>query len=191
MSNVDRRAAEILSRLPDYPVTVAEVGVWDGQLSELLLRARDDLTLVMVDRWEAVQADHRYATEGSRTLGHKPAEEFAAAMACARDRTAFAGDRVKVLKGESVQQAGWVLDGTLTMCFLDADHSYDGVSEDLRAWWPKVMPGGYMAGHDWKHPAQGQVEQAVHDWQRETEVWSPIEEAQDRCWFMLKRRAAA
>ena len=25
---------------------------------------------------------------------------------------------------------------------------YDGVSEDLAAWWPRICPGGLLAGHD-------------------------------------------
>lgn len=32
--------------------------------------------------------------------------------------------------------------------FVDADHSYEGVLADLRAWWPLVRVGGAIAGHD-------------------------------------------
>ncbi len=42
--------------------------------------------------------------------------------------------------------------------FLDADHSYDGVLRDLNAWWPKVVNGGYIGGHDWEF---GTVSSAV------------------------------
>ena len=33
--------------------------------------------------------------------------------------------------------------------FIDARHSYDAVLEDLNAWWPKIRPGGILAGHDY------------------------------------------
>jgi predicted O-methyltransferase YrrM len=38
--------------------------------------------------------------------------------------------------------------------FIDADHSYDQVLADIRAWMPRVMPGGMIFGHDYvpSHP---------------------------------------
>ena len=189
MSTVTQRGAEILRKLPNGPCKAAEVGVWDGRLSELLLCERPELTLYMVDRWAAVPSDHRYAVDGSRALGHKTEAEFAAALYSACERTMFARDRVQILVGESVGQARCVLDGILDLCFLDADHSYDGVREDLSAWWPKVKVGGWLSGHDWNHPHQGRVMQAVNDWKSENGRILPIELGQDRTWFMKRRRA--
>ena len=37
-------------------------------------------------------------------------------------------------------------------------HDYDGVSEDLAAWGPKICPGGLLAGHDFD---EGAVARAV------------------------------
>lgn len=33
--------------------------------------------------------------------------------------------------------------------FLDASHDHASVMDDLHAWWPKIKPGGTLAGHDW------------------------------------------
>jgi hypothetical protein len=33
--------------------------------------------------------------------------------------------------------------------YLDARHDFRSVSEDIRIWWPKVRPGGILAGHDY------------------------------------------
>jgi hypothetical protein len=33
--------------------------------------------------------------------------------------------------------------------YLDANHRYDAVREDLHAWWPKVRKGGMLAGDDY------------------------------------------
>lgn len=38
---------------------------------------------------------------------------------------------------------------TLDFVFLDADHDYTAVSADIRAWLPKIRPGGYLGGHDY------------------------------------------
>lgn len=40
--------------------------------------------------------------------------------------------------------------------FLDASHDGASVGEDLAAWWPRIRPGGSIAGHDFDedaHPA--------------------------------------
>ncbi len=188
MGNVDQRAAEILKRLPDGACMAAEVGVWDGRLSEALLRGHRSLVLLMVDRWHAVDPGHRYAVEGSRTLGQKSEAEYQAAKAMAQERVAFAGVRAQFFYGESVSEAQLVMDDSLDLGFLDGDHSRGGMMEDLVAWWPKVRLGGWIGGHDWEHPQQGDVAGAVRAWQHKYERWMPIEMGVDRVWFM-KRRA--
>ena len=41
---------------------------------------------------------------------------------------------------------------SMDFVYIDARHDFKGVSEDLRAYWPKVRPGGIFAGHDYIHP---------------------------------------
>lgn len=38
----------------------------------------------------------------------------------------------------------------LDYIYVDARHDYCGVLEDIEAWWPKLRPGGIMAGHDFE-----------------------------------------
>ncbi len=40
-------------------------------------------------------------------------------------------------------------DESLDFVFIDADHSYEGVLEDIKLWHPKVKRGGTFAGHDY------------------------------------------
>jgi predicted O-methyltransferase YrrM len=55
---------------------------------------------------------------------------------------------------------------SVDFCFIDADHSYASVQADLRAWWPKIRPGGVIAGHDYRQEASWLigVTKAVHDY---------------------------
>ena len=40
-------------------------------------------------------------------------------------------------------------DNSLDIVYLDADHSFNGCSNDIDYWYPKVKPGGILAGHDY------------------------------------------
>ena len=37
------------------------------------------------------------------------------------------------------------------LAFIDADHSYVGCWGDIQAYWPKIKPGGILAGHDYAY----------------------------------------
>ena len=34
------------------------------------------------------------------------------------------------------------------MLFLDGDHAYEAVTQDIEDWWPKLAPGGVLLMHD-------------------------------------------
>ena len=56
---------------------------------------------------------------------------------------------VRPLRELSTQAATRFGDGGVDFVFVDAGHTYQDVTNDLVAWWPKVRPGGVMAGDDW------------------------------------------
>ena len=71
-------------------------------------------------------------------------------------------DRVDIKSMTSVDAAAQVPDNSLGFCYIDANHRYQGISVDLPTWWPKVRPGGILAGHDYLQPALG-VNRAVKE----------------------------
>jgi hypothetical protein len=70
-----------------------------------------------------------------------------------------------------------VLDGSVDLVFIDADHSYEGVKADIEAWLPKVKVGGWIGGHDYKSPRFPGVERAVH------ERFDQVEHGANSTWF--------
>lgn len=55
---------------------------------------------------------------------------------------------VKPIRMHTVEAAQFFEDKSVDFCFVDADHSFQSTLDDIRAWLPKMRPGGVMAGHD-------------------------------------------
>lgn len=58
---------------------------------------------------------------------------------------------------ESLKASELYEDESLDFVFIDGDHRAESVYADLKAWWPKIKPGGLLAGHDYNNngPRQG------------------------------------
>lgn len=85
--------------------------------------------------------------------------------------------RYNAVRMPSVQAAEIYGNDTLDWVFIDASHDYDNVVADIRAWLPKVRPGGMISGHDHFH---GPVKQAVAD------TIGAVDGAGD-CWYHVKK----
>jgi hypothetical protein len=57
--------------------------------------------------------------------------------------------RASLIRAFSVDAAARFGNASLSFIYIDARHDYEGVLEDLTAWWPKLCPGAMIAGHDW------------------------------------------
>lgn len=66
----------------------------------------------------------------------------------AKDRI-FSDDRVTHIRDYSLNAANLFQDESVELIFVDANHEKEFVKEDLEAWWPKVKPGYFLAGHDY------------------------------------------
>jgi hypothetical protein len=58
---------------------------------------------------------------------------------------------VKIHRGYSFDVVKDFPDDYFDLIFIDADHTYPGISRDLVDWWPKVKKGGVFCGHDYTH----------------------------------------
>jgi predicted O-methyltransferase YrrM len=111
-----------------------EVGVYDGDFSDLLLAKSNLSVLYSVDIWKDMAGDPM------TTILDK-----------CRTRLSRFGDRSVVVVSDSTEASRRFEDNSIDFVYIDADHSYDGVTADLTAWYPKVRLGGMMSGHDYKN----------------------------------------
>lgn len=153
-------------------VVGAEVGVYRGGFSEVILAHPGINRLYSVDAW--ADSDGNPMTD--------VIEEC-------RGRLARFGERSEMVQCSSVEGAARFADGALDFVYIDAAHDYDSIMQDIGCWAPKVRPGGCVAGHDYSnkgkslvremvteaHPSRGRKrgKQAVDDWVEsyEHELW--------------------
>lgn len=114
----------------------AEIGVYRGRFSTTLCRPNPELALLAVDSWDAYTNYKDYN-----------AEDLREAFRVAKERTA--GHNITLVKARSVEAAQRVPDESLDFVFIDANHDYEYVVEDIAAWSKKVRPGGLVCGHDY------------------------------------------
>jgi predicted O-methyltransferase YrrM len=131
---------EWLSQLPTLRFGV-EVGVFDGYTSDVLLQEFPDLLLWMVDPWLPI--------DGVLGCSHLDAAGFEQLRRVALWWTSHAEDRRFELRQTSTEAAAMFAPASLDFAFVDADHRYEAVRDDLTAWWPRICDGGLLCGHDY------------------------------------------
>jgi hypothetical protein len=167
----------------DRRIVGAEVGVWSGGMSEKLLEALPNLYLYCIDRWRPPEPHHPYYGSDSK-MSAATEEDFKKVYETFRKRIWLFSNRVVPVKNETWRAARLFSDRVLDFAFIDADHTYAGCLLDLLSWWPKVRDGGWLCGHDWDHPDQGQVKMAVTDFLEERV--ERVELDVNRTWFYKK-----
>jgi len=126
-----------VNKIPDNG-TFVEGGAWLGKSSAYLCDlAKDRIKVYIVDTWkgsrEELETNHKLATETDIY------QIFLENM----------GDRkFTPIRKESTEASKDFEDESCDVVFIDMDHSYEGVKQDLIHWFPKVKKGGYIAGHD-------------------------------------------
>ena len=63
----------------------------------------------------------------------------------------------------SVDAIDKVLDDYIDLVYIDADHGYDSVLADIKAWLPKVKKGKIICGHDYSKTIHPGVVKAVDE----------------------------
>jgi predicted O-methyltransferase YrrM len=146
-----QRADAICRRLPQAG-RVVEVGVLIGALSREILKRAPDCWLEMVDNWLPIdlQPEAYKATGDDHALHDRERAELH--YSHARAVVAEFRERAAIRRGDSVKVAESFMPGSVDLVFLDADHSFEGVTADLAAWESKVKPGGWIGGHDYRNP---------------------------------------
>lgn len=116
-----------------------EIGVFKGQFSRQLLTNWDGV-LFMVDPWRPLGDEY---IDASNHKNHQNA--FAETM----ENIKGMEDRGFMLRGLGEEMVHVFRDASLDFVYIDGNHAYDYVKQDIEMWWPKLKPGGLLMGHDY------------------------------------------
>ena len=123
-----------------------------NKTSEAILKNTDVETLIGIDRYQHV---------GNYRDGMNfPQEKYDRLYLQVVERLAPFGKRFQLLR-MSTSEAADVVQNDLDFIYIDADHSFSGVWQDLMSWYPKVRALGIVSGHDYTSKAHTGVRKAV------------------------------
>lgn len=122
----------------------AEIGVDRGKYSEVLCRANPNLHLYSIDPWlnsvyeanvpERTNYDQNYL-EGRLQQALKRLEPY----------------NCTIIKKTSMDALDDFEDETLDFVYIDGNHNFPNVTNDLHYWSTKVRKGGIVSGHDYAY----------------------------------------
>ncbi len=135
--------SNILSGLNAKKPRIVEVGSWLGSGSTRILIEhvlRHGGRLHCVDTWEGSPGVARHTEV---LAAYDVYESFWENV-----RRAGGANCVEAHRMSSADAAAIFDDHGLDLVFIDADHAYDRVRADIKAWRPKLRSGGILCGHD-------------------------------------------
>lgn len=152
--------------------SIVEIGVFRGKNAEVLRQEFPDAHLYLVDPWVP---DSIYLKSGSAV------SEVQKIFDKARKRTyrLFENDPKATIIETFSHEATSHVPNTVDVVFIDANHAYESVKQDILTWKPKVRPGGILSGHNYGRPRLPGVVQAV------SELIPNHQLGQDEVWYTL------
>ena len=70
---------------------------------------------------------------------------------------------VSFMKMTSVEASRFINNKCLDLVYIDANHKYDFVKQDIFKWLPKIRSGGIISGHDYIDGIKNGVSKAVNE----------------------------
>jgi hypothetical protein len=132
--NINREQLINLIQVPNPKI--AEIGVEYGGYTQTYYN--DSLEIHLIDMWQTEGNDFYFTQHpGQVERGYDKIL-----------KTYSDKKNVKIVKMKSDEAALLYEDEYFDWVYLDADHSYEAVINDIKNWLPKVKKGGVLSGHD-------------------------------------------
>jgi hypothetical protein len=137
--------------------SIVEIGVFQGRTSQQFRCLFPDAFLYLIDPWKL------YDEYLSETAGPISRQSNDYEDAYQKVKKVFSQDpKVQIIRKASAEALLDVPDG-VDLIFIDGNHSYLNVKQDIESWVPKVRRGGIISGHDYNAHRFPEVIKAVDE----------------------------
>jgi hypothetical protein len=161
MENLKTHSHFLVKLLKGYNHAVGcEIGVHTGSTASLLLAALPGIKIYhAVDPWESYE---QYDGTEYKKPSNKVYKKWKDAKLQFIART-NAYKKTVIHQMTSVEAVKKFKDNSLDWIFIDANHQYEYIKENLRLWTPKVKKGGIVSGHDYGSKKYWGIKKAVDE----------------------------
>lgn len=164
IKTMDRQGLYLLFAKLGYKVG-CEIGLEKGKNAQTMFECIPNLKLYAVDPYKQ---HSRYSNNTSSYLSRWDEHYLEGVKEQAQKR--MQGRNVIIIEKFSEDAAAHdIPDNSLDFVYIDGDHSYDFVMQDIILWGRKVRKGGIVSGHDYyydsnKEGRYAKVTQAINDY---------------------------
>lgn len=134
----------------DQPAIFVEVGAWKGQsaahMAVEIINSNKNIKFYCFDTW-AGSTEHKLDPRYSHDLPSLY-QQF-------QNNIAPVKNYIKYARLASTDAVHLFEDDSIDFVYIDANHEFDDVVKDIKAWWPKIKLGGLLAGDDFDNPSVG------------------------------------
>lgn len=138
-----------LARLPPEAGLMrgAEIGVERGYYSEVLCKANPNIELYAIDPWT-----HKVYDEGISGVDYEQHKHDGYYEETVKRLAPY---NAKVMRMTSMDALKLFPDESLDFVYIDGNHDFLHVVQDVDGWKRKIRPGGILAGHDYaRYPSR-------------------------------------
>ena len=131
-----------ISQLQKEGITVAEIGVFDGSTTAHYL------PIIQQNNGKVYAVDWFSGNEGANGVHEYNPGNKDNILNTFKSNIEQYSHIVTILDGKSCDKISEIPDNSLDICFIDADHRYSSVYNDIKLCLPKMKKGGLIGGHD-------------------------------------------
>lgn len=115
----------------------AEIGVYKGKFCEKF--CLHGIKMYAIDDWSSHDGEDPQRQEYLYNYSKKVLERAGSAT---------------VIRKTSMEAVKDFKPNNLDFVYIDADHSFRGIAQDLYEWYKRVKPGGIVSGHDYSYTGE-------------------------------------
>lgn len=160
-----------------------EVGVLEGVYSEILCQVNPEMKVYSVDAWQYYPVRNNFR----KAYMYPPIYERAKARLAPYKNN-------EIIRKWSMDAVKDFADESIDFVFIDSDHSFEHITEDIAQWGKKVRKGGIISGHDFddrRNSVYCSVEAVVRAWTKAKHIhpWFVLNSTHpdERGWMWVKQ----